>query len=91
MHRELLAQIVSDRPTLALACLDRPSRASGELVNLEPLHAKRRRPSSDDELLAHLLIHTWILITGRMLRSDVPPQDLTEQELIEFWADDYLD
>jgi hypothetical protein len=56
-------------------------------VNLEPLDAERRWPSSDDELLAHLLIHTWMLITGRMLRSDIPPQDLTEQELIEFWAD----
>jgi hypothetical protein len=58
---------------------------------LWPVHAKLRRPRSDDELIAHLLIHTWILITGRMLRSDVPPQDLTEQELIDFWADDYAD
>jgi len=45
-------------------------------------------PVPDDELLAQLFIHTWTLLTGRMLRSDVPPPELTEQELIDFWADD---
>jgi hypothetical protein len=45
---------------------------------------------SDDERVATLLINTWSLATGRRLRSDVPPGDLTESELIEFWADDQL-
>jgi hypothetical protein len=44
-------------------------------------------PRSDDELIAYLLIRTWMLNTGRVLRSDVPPHDLTEQELVDFWAD----
>jgi hypothetical protein len=48
-------------------------------------------PLSDDELLARLLIHTWTLTTGRMLRSDVPIQELTEQELIDFWAEDHFE
>jgi hypothetical protein len=48
-------------------------------------------PLSDDELVAQLLIHTWTLTTGKMLRSDVPPQELTEQELINFWADDHFE
>lgn len=43
---------------------------------------------SDDEIIGHLLIDTWSLITGRVLRSDVPPQELSADELIEFWADD---
>jgi hypothetical protein len=43
----------------------------------------------DDDHLAHVLISTWTLITGRMLRSDVPLRDLSEQELIDFWADDH--
>jgi hypothetical protein len=54
-------------------------------------HAMSHIPLSDDELLARLLIDTWTLTTGRMLRSDVPPQELTEQELIVFWADDYFE
>lgn len=42
---------------------------------------------SNDEIIAFLLINTWALSTGRTLRSDVPPRDLSEQELIDFWAD----
>lgn len=47
-----------------------------------------RHAQAEDDLLASLLISTWMLITGRTLRSDVPPGQLTESELIEFWADD---
>jgi hypothetical protein len=47
-------------------------------------------PFSTDELLGSLLISTWSLTTGRQLRCDVPPEELTEQELIDFWADDQL-
>jgi hypothetical protein len=47
-----------------------------------------RKRLSDDDLLALVLIHTWTLVTGRTLRSDVPPQELSEEELIDFWADD---
>jgi hypothetical protein len=47
-------------------------------------------PLSTDELLGSLLISTWSLTTGRQLRCDVPPEKLTEQELIDFWADDQL-
>jgi len=47
-------------------------------------------PLSTDELLSFLLISTWSLTTGRQLRCDVPPGELTEQELIDFWADDHL-
>lgn len=46
--------------------------------------------ASDDELVASLLICTWSIATGRRLRRDVPPGELTESELIEFWADDHL-
>jgi hypothetical protein len=45
-------------------------------------------PADDDALLAMVLITSWSLATGRTLRSDVPPQLLTEDELIAFWADD---
>ena len=46
---------------------------------------------SDDELIARLLIHTWTLATGKTLRGDVPPPELTEEELIDFWSDDRFD
>jgi hypothetical protein len=44
----------------------------------------------DDELLALVLIATWTARTGRLLPTGVPPEKLTEQELIDFWADDQL-
>ncbi len=42
---------------------------------------------AEQALLALTLITTWALATGRTLRSDVPPSQLTEDELIDFWAD----
>jgi len=36
-----------------------------------------------------VLITSWSLATGRTLRS-VAPQSLTEDELINFWADDQI-
>jgi len=47
------------------------------------------RPANDDELLARVLITSWSLATGRTLRG-VPPQSLSEDELISFWADDHI-
>jgi hypothetical protein len=46
-------------------------------------------PVSHDEFVARLLIDIWTLATGRTLR-DVPPQELSAEELIEFWSDDNL-
>jgi hypothetical protein len=48
-----------------------------------------RRDQAEDCLLALLLTNTWRLTTGRMLRSDVPPAQLSSEELINFWADDH--
>ena len=42
----------------------------------------------DDEFLAGLLIRMWALASGRTLRSDVRPEQLSSEELIRFWADD---
>jgi hypothetical protein len=42
---------------------------------------------SDDELAA-LLVRMWSLASGRTLPHGVRPADLTEQELLDFWADD---
>ena len=45
--------------------------------------------ANHDELLARVLVTSWSLATGRTLRG-VPPQSLSEDELINFWADDYI-
>ncbi len=66
-----------------------------------PIHPDRRsfvRPAGtpgcwhngEDAVLASILINTWTLATGRVLRSDVPPDELSQDELIAFWADDHL-
>ena len=47
------------------------------------------RHANEDELLARVLITSWSLATGRTLRGG-PPQSLTEDELISFWADDHI-
>jgi hypothetical protein len=44
---------------------------------------------TDDDLLALTLVSTWSVLTGRTLRN-VHPDELTEIELIEFWADTSL-
>lgn len=47
-----------------------------------------RDPVGSDDILAAVLIRMWSLASGRTLRRDVRPDQLTEQELISFWADD---
>ena len=42
----------------------------------------------DDEFMAGLLIRMWALASGRTLRADVRPEELSSEELIRFWADD---
>jgi hypothetical protein len=69
--------------------------ACGRESTAIPLRTLSRRAADlavqggDDELL-RLLVTSWSLITGRSLRADVPPQRLSEDELISFWADDHL-
>ena len=46
---------------------------------------------SEDELIAELLIRTWTLTTGKTLRYEVPLNELTEEELIDFWTDEHFD
>lgn len=50
--------------------------------------AERRREEADDRMLASLLISMQSLVTGRRLPDGVPPDQLSEEELIAFWADD---
>jgi hypothetical protein len=46
---------------------------------------------SDEAWLGSVLIATWALRTGRVLRYDVPVGSLAADELISFWADPLLD
>jgi hypothetical protein len=52
--------------------------------------ARARQPAGagDDDLLAAVLVRMWALASGRQLPRDVRPDQLSEEELIGFWADD---
>ncbi len=51
--------------------------------------ASRRSPrTADDDFLANLLVRMWELESGRSLPRNVRPDQLSEEELIGFWADD---
>lgn len=41
-----------------------------------------------DDFLAALYVRMWVLATGRALPRDVPPDQLSTDELISFWGDD---
>jgi len=51
--------------------------------------ASRRSPrTADDDFLANLLVRMWELESGHSLPRNVRPDQLSEEELIGFWADD---
>jgi hypothetical protein len=60
----------------------RPSECAGETTAVAPAD------SGHDDELAGLLVRMWSLASGRSLPSGVRPADLSEQELLDFWADD---
>jgi hypothetical protein len=43
-----------------------------------------------DDLLAAILTTYWTLATGRTLPAGVSPRSLSEEDLINFWADDQM-
>lgn len=69
------------------AAVDSPR---GRIHVPEPLRAPDPR-RSDDELIAYMLIRIWALMTGRSMRRDVSPDRLSEDELIDFWADPLIE
>lgn len=54
-------------------------------------HAVAEKPADagDDSLLAAMYMRMWALASGRPLPRNVPPGELTEEELVSFWADDF--
>jgi hypothetical protein len=64
------------------------SRASGSGAIAPRQPAGQATQRTDDDELLRLLIISRTLATGRTLPAGVPPQKLTEEELISFWADD---
>lgn len=54
-----------------------------------PNTARRIAGTAEDALLAAVLVRMWALASGRSLPREVPPAELTPEELIDFWADDF--
>jgi hypothetical protein len=50
--------------------------------------ARQSACTGDDDLLAAVLFRMWALASGRSLPRNVRPDQLSEEELIGFWADD---
>lgn len=50
--------------------------------------ARKTVGAGDDDLLAAVLVRMWALASGRPLPRNVRPEQLSEEELIGFWADD---
>ena len=72
----------------------RPARPAPRDGRLRPKETNRAtgpaaEPEDDDVQLARLLVRMWSLASGRTVRTDVPPDQLTEDELMLFWADDF--
>jgi len=65
------------------------ARGSGAIAPRKPTDQATQH-ADDDELLARLLIISQTLASGRTLPAGVPPQKLTAEELISFWADDQI-
>jgi hypothetical protein len=51
-------------------------------------HPRAHPDTAADETLAATLISMWELASGRRLPRHVPPDQLSKEELIAFWADD---
>ena len=68
----------------------RPAFRDGRsrLTETKPAIESAAEPQ-DDAQLARLLVRMWVLASGRTVRVDVPPDQLTEDELMLFWADDF--
>jgi hypothetical protein len=50
--------------------------------------ARSSPDNEDDDLLAAILVNMWTLASGRSLPPGVRPEQLSKDELIDFWADD---
>jgi hypothetical protein len=72
------------------ACLDeRIAILSMPPWDDSPVAPPEQPDSDDDGHLAAMYIRMWSLASGRRLRDDMPPDQLSEDELITFWADDF--
>ena len=69
----------------------RPDAATGGPARPADRRAIAGNPAGarDDVLLAALYVRMWALASGRPLPRNVPPSELSEEELISFWADDF--
>ena len=83
------ADVGGERLTVPAVPVELATPASGA-PGSRPCMPARSAVSSEDDFMAVLLIVAWTLSTGRVLRSDIPPWQLSEEELIAFWADDRM-
>lgn len=67
---------------------DSTGSSPAPLPRQDPGLAQRpAQQAADDETLAAMYVRMWTLATGRTLQPGVKPDQLTADELIEFWDD----
>jgi len=64
------------------------SPACGVLAQQHPCPNPRSMALAEDDTLAAMYLRMWFLATGRRLQPDLRLEHLTEDELIDFWAED---
>jgi hypothetical protein len=67
----------------------RPGAASETAQPGRPAAPANPAATRDDTLLAAMYVRMWALASDRPLPRDVPPGELSKEELISFWADDF--
>lgn len=65
-----------------------PRPGTGPAMGCRPTgESDRAHGTVDDGLVAALLMRMWALASGHAM-PEGPPDQLSEEDLIEFWADD---
>jgi hypothetical protein len=66
------------------------SRSSREITRTQTASpAGYADAAAGDDLLAAMLVRMWSLASGRRLEPGVGPGQLSADELVDFWADDF--
>ena len=77
---------MSARPPTAHDPISRVSCRHRTMLSAHTTAPTTTNRFSDDEMLLILLISTWELHTARPAPA-VPPAEMTQDELIEYWSD----
>jgi hypothetical protein len=80
-----MSQPEASPPASAALCGAGPGPARDPRTGTEPAPQ-----TADDSTIAAMYVRMWSLATGRRLQPCAKPEQLTPDELVDFWSDDLL-